>query len=333
MDPVSFRKFLAVLKRQWWVILQAMVVVGLAAGWQASRVPRGAVSGVCVGAGPRRYGRRRHLAVPSATRRPSCEPRSRALTGTGRDRSRRGATAQMCPPTSSRRSSGSTEEYSSTFTVHGDELRPRPRHRGRQRLRRVVRRDPERGPDRHARTQRAAQIEQQLVDSQARVTDLTEPDQHRDLLASRMLLPSRREKEAELRRYQGLFDQQQAVLTQAATQPKAAELLERRSTPSQPPGAERPDASRARRCSRVVHRRRACRRPVSCSTTRSAHPATPPRSQERQSSRSCRERTQRAAPIAARSPTSPNEPWPRRSVRCARACGSSAPTSRCERSP
>jgi polysaccharide biosynthesis transport protein len=39
MDPTNLRNALAALRRQWWVILQAMVIVAAGASWLASRVP------------------------------------------------------------------------------------------------------------------------------------------------------------------------------------------------------------------------------------------------------------------------------------------------------
>jgi polysaccharide biosynthesis transport protein len=39
MDPTNLRNALASLRRQWWVILQAMVIVAAGASWLASRVP------------------------------------------------------------------------------------------------------------------------------------------------------------------------------------------------------------------------------------------------------------------------------------------------------
>lgn len=39
MDPVNVRYLLGVLRRQWWVMLQAMVIVGAAAGWATTRLP------------------------------------------------------------------------------------------------------------------------------------------------------------------------------------------------------------------------------------------------------------------------------------------------------
>ena len=39
MDPTTLRSLLAALRRQWWVLLQAVVVVGALAGFLASRIP------------------------------------------------------------------------------------------------------------------------------------------------------------------------------------------------------------------------------------------------------------------------------------------------------
>ncbi len=43
MDPVNVRYLLGVIKRQWWVMLQAMLIVGAVAGWATTRLPETAV--------------------------------------------------------------------------------------------------------------------------------------------------------------------------------------------------------------------------------------------------------------------------------------------------
>ena len=115
MDPVSFRKFLAVLKRQWWVILQAMLVVGLAAGWQASRVPEEpyqASASVLVRAAPDDGDISLAYGDPTSY----VKAQLRILKGPA-------VTAAVAarlpgvPADELTQIEGSTEEYSSTFTV------------------------------------------------------------------------------------------------------------------------------------------------------------------------------------------------------------------------
>lgn len=236
MDPVSFRKMLAVLKRQWWVILQAMVVVGLAAGWQASRVPEEpyeASASVLVRAAPDDGDVSLTYGDPTYY----VKAQLRILRGPVVT----AAVTEKLPniPTDELSEiAGSSEQYSSTFTVTATNFDP-------DRAMAIANAYVESFVEiqNEARTAtlsaRATQIEQQLVESQARVTDLTRQinvatfvDEDSSALEA--------QKEAELRRYQGLFDQQQAVLTQAATQPKAAELLDAAVSATQPAGPSVP---------------------------------------------------------------------------------------------
>ena len=46
MDPANLRNTFAALRRQWWVILQAMILVGVASGWLASRATPNAFQAV-----------------------------------------------------------------------------------------------------------------------------------------------------------------------------------------------------------------------------------------------------------------------------------------------
>ena len=235
MDGVAFRKTLAVLKRQWWVILQAMVIVGLAAGWQASKVPPepfGASASVLVRAAPDdgdlslRFGDStsyikaqlkimRGPVVTAAVREklPDVPPEELAIDGT-------------------------SEQFSSTFTITATNFDA-------ARAVAIVNAYAESFVEiqNEARTatldQRAADIDQQLATSQARVAEITDQI-NVALFAQQDTSALEAEREAELRRFQGLFDQQQTLLTQAATRPKAAELLESASSATQPPGPSVP---------------------------------------------------------------------------------------------
>jgi len=235
MDPVSFRKALAVLKRQWWVILQAMVIVGVAAGWQASRVP------------PEPYEASTSVLLRIAPDYSDGAIYVEASTYVQAQlRSLRGPAVQTAvaaklpdvPPDELSQISGTTEQYSTTFMLT------------------AVNADPGRAiaiANAYAETfveiqnaaraeslnVRAAEIEQQLAESQARVNELT-AQINVELFELRDPSALEAQKDAELRRYQGLFDQQQTVLTQIATQPKAAEQLDPATSASQEPGPSVP---------------------------------------------------------------------------------------------
>ena len=252
MDPVSFRKALAVLKRQWWVILQAMIVVALAAGWQASRVPPApfeAEASVLV----RPATDDGDLAVRFGDSTSFMLSQIRVLTGPAVT----AAVAERLPDVSADELgsvSGSAEEYSSVFTAQ------------------VVNDDADRAvaivnayADSFVEIQnaarvaslneRVAQIQTQLDASNARIAELS---RQIDIAVFSELDPAVLEasREAEIRRSEGLFDQQLAVQTQAATQPKAAELLQPATdaTQPEPPSVLMRVALGAR--PRPVHRRR-----------------------------------------------------------------------------
>ncbi len=230
MDPVSFRKALAVLKRQWWVILQAMIVVALAAGWQASRVPAApfeAEASVLV----RPATDDGDLAVRFGDSTSFMLSQIRVLTGPAVT----AAVTERLPDVSVDELgsvSGTAEEYSSVFTA------------------KVVNDDADRAVaivnaytesfveiQNEARVaslnERAAQIQMQLDASNTRIAELT---RQIDIAVFSELDPAVLEasREAEIRRSEGLFDQQLAVQTQAATQPKAAELLQPATDATQP---------------------------------------------------------------------------------------------------
>ncbi len=236
MDPVAFRKALAVLKRQWWVILQAMIVVGLAAGWQASRVPPEpfeASASVLVRAAPDDT----DLSVLFGDSTAYIKTQLRFLKGpvVAADVA---AKLPEIPVEELAAINGSSEEFSSTFTLTATNFEA-------ARAVAIVNAYAESFVEiqNEARTstlnERSAEIDQQLVASQTRVTELTR-QVNVALFSGADTSALEAQKEAELRRFQGLFDQQQAVLTQAATQPKAAELLEPAEGATQPPGPSVP---------------------------------------------------------------------------------------------
>jgi polysaccharide biosynthesis transport protein len=236
MDPVAFRKTLAVLRRQWWVILQAVIVVGVAAGWQASRVPAEpfqASASVLVRAAPDDT----DLSVLFGDSTAYIKTQIRFLRGPVVAE----AVAARLPNVPAEELAaidGSSEQYSSTFTMTATNYSA-------DRAVAIVNAytDAYVEIQNEARTstldERAAEIERQLTATEARVTDLT-AQINVALFTGAATSALEAQKDSELRRYQGLFDQQQAVLTQAATQPKAAELLEPATGATQPEGPSVP---------------------------------------------------------------------------------------------
>ena len=235
MDSVSFRKALAVLRRQWWVVLQAMVIVGVAAGWQASRVPPEpyeASTSVLLRIDPNYSDGSIYVEASTYVQAQVRSLRGPAVQAAVSER------LPKVPPEELTQIVGTSEEFSTTLTLTATNS------------------DPERAiaiantyaevfveVQNFARAEslniRATEIEQQLTSSQARVSELTSQI-NIALFEQQDASALEAEKDAELRRYQGLFDQQQSVLTQIATQPKAAEQLDPAMGASQEPGPSVP---------------------------------------------------------------------------------------------
>lgn len=222
MDAVSFRKFLAILKRQWWVIVQAMIVVGVAAGWQASRTPPAPYEAT-VSVLVRPESEDGDLAVLYGDAESFTLAQMRALTGPAV----RAAVIERVPGVTDDELGaikGDAEKYSSAFTAT------------------VANDDPDRAMaianayteafveiQSSARVaalnERLVQLQAQLDASDARIQDLS---QQIDLAVFMEQDPSVLEESrtAEIRRNEGLFDQQLSLQTEVATQPKAAEILQ-----------------------------------------------------------------------------------------------------------
>ncbi|MGD9703395.1 MAG: polysaccharide biosynthesis tyrosine autokinase [Acidimicrobiia bacterium] len=236
MDPVAFRKTLAVLKRQWWVILQAMVVVGLAAGWQASRVPAEpyqASASVLVRAAPDDGDLSLRFGDSTSYIKAQLKIMRGPIVTAAVAEKLPGVTADELAAID-----GTSEQYSSTFTITATNYDA-------DRAIAIVNAYGESFVEiqNEARTatltERSADIEAQLAASQERVASLTR-DINVALFTNADTSALEAQRDAELRRFQGLFDQQQTILTQEATRPKAAELLESATAATQPPGPNVP---------------------------------------------------------------------------------------------
>jgi polysaccharide biosynthesis transport protein len=227
MDPTNLRNALAALRRQWWVILQAMVIVAAGASWLASRVP------------PNQY-----QAVSTFSVKPEKTTESVSLENFLVSQ-RRVLLSQNLLADVAKRTPGMTtaqlksslkatyDVVSSTITITAYSKDPQQPVATANALANVY--IETRANQRTTSLQtRAADLDKQVKALDARIVTLGE-DIATAKLESRDQSSFIALREGALRQYETLYGQQQTVITELAAQIQLAELIEPATESVQPP--------------------------------------------------------------------------------------------------
>ena len=227
MDPTNLRNALSALRRQWWVILQAIIIVAGGAGWFASRVPPNPYQAVAT-----------FLVKPEKTTEAfSLEnflvSQRRVLLGQNLLAEVSARIPGTTGPGLKKSTKATYDVVSSTISITSFSKDPDQPVLVVNTLAKVY--IETRANQRTTSLQaRAADLDKQVKDVDARIVSLGT-----DIAAAKLELRDDSSfvalREGALRQYETLYGQQQTVITELASQTQLAELIEPATESLQPP--------------------------------------------------------------------------------------------------